>query len=252
LRRLIMVMAIVAGALAGCSSQSAPFVSATGATSPEEPSAQATDSTPTPTAAPTFTSKFVSTETGANGNSALLTLSLGVPVAPDQAPAVSGGTLASQSCLTIDSDHDLIVPFDLQVKNLNSTLPLPSIFGASFAFVDTQSSLPLDESVSAVQFYGNGPQCTQIDDSSLQGTTMLVSLELGSELQPGDSDESSGYIQFSQVVQPSYPTGDPALLRNAFLTPQHSDGPSISFNSGAWKAITPPLDDITKGLLIAG
>ncbi len=192
------------------------------------------------------------TETGTNGNSALVTLSLGAPVAPDQAPAVSGGTLDSQSCLSIDTAHDLIVPFELQLKNLNSTLPLPSIFGTTYDFVDTQSSLPLDEGVSAVQFYGDGPQCTQVDDSSLQGTTPLVSLELGSELQPGDTEESSGYIQFSQVVQPDFPAGDPALLQNAFLTPQHSGGPSISFNSGPWTAITPPVGVVTEGLRIAG
>jgi hypothetical protein len=56
LRRLIMAMAIVAGTLAGCSSQAGPSVSAAGATSPVESSGQATD--PTTTAGPAFTSTF--------------------------------------------------------------------------------------------------------------------------------------------------------------------------------------------------
>lgn len=215
------------------------------------PAAGGAQTTSAPPATPT--NVFVATSTGTNGNSGRVTLRVGSAISPAKAPGVTGGSVAEASCLTaVNNEHDLVIPFELELTNLNASLSLPPNFAVGYVFVFTGQSLPLDEGVSSVEFFSGGPKCTEVDNSMMNGNRMLVSLRLGADLAAGSTVAVAGYLLLSAVVQPNFPTGDPGMLRHAFLTPQQEEGgPTVTIGSGSWRPINPPIGQITTGIPLA-
>lgn len=193
---------------------------------PSQPEAVNSTPGPAPTAAATdgstdgsaFNHVYVMTTTWPDGNVARETLSIGDPVAPAKAPPVSGGTLDSASCLSLDDSHDVVVPFDIKLTNMNTTLSLPSDDGVSYSYMDTNTDLPDGEAVGSVEFFTDGPQCDLSTDSSGPDGLKLIGLQSADDLEPGESAESGGYLVLSGVIQPAHPRGDLSLLATSFLT----------------------------------
>lgn len=227
---------MVALVVAGCSRGAVPVEQPT--YSYTTPTAAAMDQSPAPSV---FTHVYVMTTTWPDGNSAQETISLGDPVAPADAPAVSGGNLgsASSACLPLDDSHDLVVPFDIKLTNKNATLSLPAADGVSYYYSGSDDAVPGNEGVASVQFYTDGPQCESGYGSSQLGDLQLIALASADDLAPGASIESGGYILFSGVVQPIHPHGDPTLMNNSYLcyTPDTDNAATPKSVSGDWAGL---------------
>jgi hypothetical protein len=234
-------------ALATCSSDPA-LHSGTPASDPL-PSTMEARATPSPPDTG-LTDVFVATQVGYSGNSVLVTLKLGAAISPTKAPDVVNGSVAKATCFdTVNNDHDLIIPFELEMRNLNASLSLPSNFATIYWLVFLGQRVPATERVSAVEFFGNGPSCRQIDPISTRVPANLFSLRLTEDLAVGRAIHVGGYVLLAGVVQPNFPAGDPDFLRHTFLTPQQqANGAATTFGSGAWEPMSPPIGDITGGI----